>query len=341
MKKLNILVLTVLVLMLALPLTAFSGGFADGRVVLGGEFVLETGDTLDGDLAIVGGIATLMADSEVNGTVFLVGGNLVVDGKISGDLAVVGGNARLGPAAVVGGDVLTFGGNVNRNGGTIMGDTISGEELNFPLSTQFARDLPFRYFNTGIGTNFVVRTLTFLIQSFMLAALAVLIVMFLPKNVDMVASTIVSQPVISGAFGLLTFIVAPILIVFLIITICLAIVGIAGVVVLIAAGVLGWIALGLEVGKRLGKAMNQDYQPVVAAGLGTLIFALVVNGIGFIIPCVGWLAPFLASAVGLGAVLMTRFGTRAYGIQVAEVPPTDKPSKPAPKKRSSSTKSSK
>jgi hypothetical protein len=340
MKKLNTLVLTVLVLVLALPLMAFSSGFADGRVVLGGEFVLESGDTLDGDLAIIGGIATIMADSTVTGSVFLVGGNLVVDGTISGDLAVVGGNARLGPAAVVGGDLLTFGGNVNRNGGTVMGDTISGEQLNFPLSTQFTRDIPFRYFNPGIGTNYAVRAVTFLFQSVMLAALAVLIVMFLPKNVDMVAATIVDQPVIAGAFGLLTFIVAPILIVFLIITICLAVVGIAGAVVLVAAGVLGWVALGMEVGKRLARAMNQDYQPVVAAGLGTLIFALVVNGIGFI-PCVGWLAPFLASAVGLGAVLMTRFGTRAYGMQIAELPAVVEPSKPAPKKRSSSTKSTK
>jgi hypothetical protein len=340
MKKLNVLVLTILVLLLALPLTAFSGGFTDGRVVLGGEFVLESGETLDGDLAIVGGSATLMADSTVTGSVFLVGGNLVVEGTISGDLAIVGGNARLGPAAVVGGDLLTFGGNVNRNGGTIMGDTVSGEELNFPYNFQFTRDFPFRNFNPSISSSYAARALTFLFQSFMLAALAVLIVMFLPKNVEIVAGTIVDQPLIAGAFGLLTFVVAPILIVFLIITICLAVVGIVGAAVLVAAGVLGWIALGMEVGKRLAKAMNQEYQPVVAAGLGTLIFALVVNGIGFI-PCVGWLAPFLASAVGLGAVLMTRFGTRAYGMQVAEVPLPDPPSKPAPKKRSSSTKSSK
>jgi hypothetical protein len=340
MKRLNAIVLTALVLLLTLPLTAFAGGFTDGRVVLGGEFVLESGDTLDGDLAIIGGIATLMADSTVTGSVFLVGGNLVLDGTISGDLAVVGGNARLGPAAVVGGDLLTFGGNVNRNGGTIMGDTISGEELNFPLNYQFTRDFPFRNFSTNFGASYATRALTFLFQSFMLAALAVLIVMFLPKNVEMVAATVVDQPVIAGAFGLLTFIVAPVLIVFLIITICLAVVGIAGAVVLVAGSVLGWVAIGMEVGKRLAKAMNQDYQPVVAAGLGTLIFALVVNGIGFI-PCVGWLAPFLASAVGLGAVLMTRFGTRAYGMQVAEVPAPDEPSKPAPKKRTTKPKSSK
>jgi hypothetical protein len=340
MKKLWTLSLTVLVLTLAFSITAFAGGYMDGRVVLGGEFVLETGETLDGDLAVIGGNATLMADSRVTGNVFLVGGNLTIDGAIGGDLAVVGGNARMSAGAVVEGDLVTFGGNVNRDGGRIMGDTISGEELNFPYNLRIGRNFPLNI-GTNFGMNYAGRVAGYLFQSFMLAALAVLVVMFLPKQVSLVADTIVDQPIISGAFGLLTIIVGPILIVFLIITICLAVVGLLGALVLVAAGVLGWIALGLEVGKRLAKAMNQDFQPVVAAGLGTLIFALVVNGIGFI-PCVGWLAPFLASAVGLGAVLMTRFGTRPYGmVEVSEVPPTDAPEKPAPKKRSTSSRSSK
>jgi len=339
MKKIWTLSLTLLVLTLAFSMTAFAGGYMDGRVVLGGEFVLNTGETLDGDLAVIGGIATLEADSRVTGTVFLVGGNLVVDGAIGGDLAVIGGNARLGPQAVVEGDLVTFGGNVNRGGGRILGDTISGEELNFPYNLNFNPDFPFNI-RTGFGMSYAGRVVSYLFQSFMLAALAVLVVMFLPKHVGLVSDTVVDQPIIAGAFGLLTIIVGPILIVFLIITICLAIVGLLGALVLIAAGVLGWIALGLEVGKRLSKAMNQDFQPVVAAGLGTLIFALVVNGIGFI-PCVGWLAPFLATAVGMGAVLMTRFGTRPYGVEVTEVPPTDAPEKPAPKKRSTSSRSSK
>jgi hypothetical protein len=338
MKKISTLGLTLLILTLALSMAAFTGGYMDGRVVLGGDFVLEGGETLDGDLAVIGGNATLMTDSRVTGDVFLVGGNLTIEGAIGGDLAVVGGNARLGPNGVVEGDLVTFGGNVNRSGGRILGETISGEQFDFPTNFRFDSDIPF-LFGRSFGLGYAGRVASFLFQSFMLAALAVLVVMFLPKQATLVSETLVDQPIISGAFGLLTIIVGPILIVFLLITICLAIVGLAGALVLIAAGVFGWIALGLEVGKRLSTAMNQEFQPVVAAGLGTLIFALVVNGIGFI-PCVGWLAPFLASAVGIGAVLMTRFGTRPYGVEVTEVPPTDEPAKPAPKKRSTSSRSS-
>lgn len=321
MKRIVSVSLVTLVLLLALPVTAFAGGQYDGRVVLGGNFVLESGDVLEGDLAVIGGQATLEADSLVQGSVFLVGGNLVGYGKVSGDMAIVGGNANLGPSAIVGGDLVTIGGNVNRSGAVIEGEVITGEQFNVPLDFNFDSDFN-DFFLRSYGRSFEARVLGYLFQSFMLAALAVLVLMFWPKQTRLVADTLIEQPLIAGALGVLTFIVAPILLVLLIVTICLAVVGVGGVIVLVAAGVMGWIAVGLEVGERLAKAANQDWTPVVAGGLGTLIFSLVINGIGFI-PCIGWLAPFLLGAAGLGAVLMTRFGTRAYGVQVSEVPPTD------------------
>ncbi len=321
MKRVVSISLVTLVLVLALPVAAFAGSQYDGRVVLGGNFVLDSGDVLDGDLAVIGGQATLEKESRVQGSVFLVGGNLVGYGQVTGDLAIIGGNANLGPSAVVGGDLITIGGNVNRSGAVIEGEVISGEQFDVPMNFNWDADWN-DYVFRGYGRSFQSRVLGYLFQSFMLAALSVLVLMFWPKQTKLVADTLVEQPMIAGALGLLTAIVAPILFLLLIVTICLAVVGIGGVVVLIAAWVMGWIALGLEVGNRLAKAANQDWQPVVAGGLGTLIFSLVVNGIGFI-PCIGWLAPFLLGAAGLGAVIMTRFGTRPYGLQVSEVPPTD------------------
>jgi hypothetical protein len=323
MKRILSLSLVALVLLMALPVTAFAGGQYDGRVVLGGNFVLESGDVLDGDLAVIGGQATLEAGSRVHGSVFLVGGNLVAYGEISGDMALVGGNANLGPNAVVGGDLVTFGGNVNRSGAIIEGEVISSDELNIPMNFDWTANwdgLPMAF--GGYGRSFEGRVLAYLFQSFMLAALAVLVLMFWPKQTRVVSDTLVEQPLIAGALGLLTVIVAPILFLLLIVTICLAVVGVVGVVVMIVAWILGLIAIGLEVGQRLAKASNQDWQPVLAGGMGTLIVSLVANGIGFI-PCVGWLAPFLLGAVGLGAVIMTRFGTRHYGLENPEVPPTD------------------
>ncbi len=342
MKRL-VLASLVLALAFALPATAFAGGLYDSRVVFGGDFTLYSGEVLNGDLAIFGGNARLQKGSTVEGSVAVIGGNLDANGEIHGDLIVAGGNADLGSNAVIRGDVWEIGGNVSRGSARIEGDYYEGEGLDIPLNIDdfaftFTRDFrDFTHNFRGLPFGLVstqTRVIGYLFQSFMLAALAVLVVVFWPKPTSRVASTVIGQPVATGGIGLLTIVVAPILLVLLMITICLIPVSIIGIIILVVAVVFGWIALGLEVGKRLGIALNQEYQPVVMAGLGTLVLSLVVNGINFI-PCVGWLAPFLVGAVGLGGVILSRFGTQTYMISTApvpteeeaivEVPPPDEP----------------
>ena len=326
----------VLILAFALPTTAFAGGLYDSRVVFGGSFTLGSGEILHGDLAVFGGAAVLHKGSAVEGTVALIGGNLDANGEIDGDLVVVGGNATLGASAVVRGDVWEIGGNVSRGTARIEGDYYEGEGLDIPYNFD---DFNFDFTRTfrgfpGSWISLQTRVIAYLFQSFMLAALAVLVLIFWPNPTGRVASTVIGQPLATGGIGLLTIVVAPILFLLLMITICLIPVSIIGIIILVVAVVFGWIALGLEVGKRLAIALNQEYQPVVMAGLGTLVLSLVVNGINFI-PCVGWLAPFLVGAVGLGGVILSRFGTQTYMITAAavpteeeaivEVPPPDEP----------------
>ena len=333
MKKLLYSIPVVLVLLLALPVTAFAAPLDDGKVVLGSHYVLESGETLDGDLVVLGGIAELKEDSMVYGNVFVMGGNLEADGYIEGDLAVMGGNVELGPNAVVEGDVVTLGGNVNRGLAIIEGDFMSEDVFDFPMNLGFTRDngfpMQFGGFQgfqgyQGFGRSMGTRILAYFFQAFLLAALAALVVVFIPEHTKRVASTLADQTWISGGIGILTMIVAPILIFFLFITICFAVLGFLGVFILVVAGVFGWIAMGMEVGDRLAKALEREWQPVVAAAAGTFIVTLVLMGIGFI-PCIGWLAPFLVGAAGLGAVILTRFGTREYIPGGAEAEPVKKP----------------
>jgi hypothetical protein len=337
-KRITLIATLVLILALALPVTAFAGGLYESRVVLGGSFTLRRGETLDGDLAVIGGAAILQQGSTVEGSVAVVGGNLDANGEIGGDLVVVGGNATLGASAVVFGDVWEIGGNVTRGTARIEGEYYPAEGIDIPFDFDFD-DFNFdftRVFRVypGSWVSTQTRVIGYLFQSFMMAALAVLVVIFWPNPTSRVSSTMIGQPVTTGGIGLLTIVVVPLVLLLLMITICLIPVSIVGVILLVVAIVFGWIALGLEVGKRLAIALNQKYQPVVMAGLGTLVLSLVVNGIGFI-PCVGWLAPFLVAAVGLGGVLLTRFGTQVYQPSsaavpteeeaIVEVPPTDEP----------------
>jgi len=94
-------------------------------------------------------------------------------------------------------------------------------------------------------------------------------------------------------------------VVLLIITICLSpLLALASAV----AFLFGWIALGWLVGKRLLAAIKaKSVAPVWEASLGVFLITLLGA-----IPCVGWLVWVVGGAFGLGAVVVTRLGTRPY-----------------------------
>ncbi len=335
MKRLWVVLCLVLVATLALPLSAAAAGshdvLLDGRVVFGGSFTLAAGETLDGDLLVFGGNVTLEETSIVTGSVFLLGGNLNSAGTIFEDLALVGGNANLQAGAVVKGDVSAFGGNVNRDpGARIEGQVIrGGETIEIPgvpgvPQWQFPfveRTWPARPV-IDINPSPLWDGGWLLLQSLILAALAVLVVMFGANGVGRVARAVTDAPAISGLVGLLGLLGIPALLIGLALTICLIPFMLVGVMVFVAAIVYGWMAIGLEVGERLTRAFKWHLDPAAAAGLGTFVVSLVANGVNFI-PCIGWLAPTLVGALGLGAVLLTRFGRQAYPgrAAVVEVPP--------------------
>jgi hypothetical protein len=329
-KKLFAASAMVLIAALVLPSTAFAAEPNQGHVVMGGNYTLEAGETLDGDLVVFGGNAEIQEDSTVQGSVLLLGGNADVNGTVQGELALVGGNADLGPSAVIQGNVVSLGGNLQRAPGSeISGDVVTADEFSVPFS--FPRLGTTRIIGPFEGANLrfspIWSVLWFFFRSLLLAALAILVVMFWPKPTARAASAVVGQPILAGGLGLLTFIVAPILLLVLAITIILSPVSLLAFILLVVAGVFGWIAVGLEVGDRLAEAFKWEIHPAASAGLGTLAMSLVVGGIG-LVPCIGWLAGFIVVAMGLGAVLLTRFGSREY------VPATAQamvPAEPAPK----------
>jgi hypothetical protein len=120
-------------------------------------------------------------------------------------------------------------------------------------------------------------------------------------------------------YGLLTALAAGATIIALTLTLCLSPIAILAALVLLAASLYGWICFGAVVGERLLKAFNaRAVEPVWAAGLGTLIVSLVIAFIdtGLSLVCclevVVWAAVFILGCAGLGAVVLTRFGSQPY-----------------------------
>jgi len=260
----------------------------------------------------------------------VMGGNLEADGRIEGDVGIVGGNVRLGQHAVVVGDVVTIGGSFDRAAGAVVqGEIASGTRFSLPIVRgPFVSPGVTAMHDWRWTLSPVVEALWMVVRSFLLAALAVLVVMFWPEATRRTARAAVEQPVIAGAVGLLTVIAVPALLVLLAITICLIPFSLLGFLLFGLSVAFGVIALGLEVGQRMGEAFQRAFHPAAAAGLGTLLLALVVGGIG-LIPCVGWIVPTLTAALGAGAVVLTRFGSRAYTPAGPSLPPPAAPAEPS------------
>lgn len=286
------------------------------RLVLGDSFTLESGETLNGSLVVLGGSAQIMDGSTVDGDIVVLGGSLVIHGVATGDVFILAGVADLGSTAVVEGDVTSVSGNLRRDPGA----QIDGD-INESITAPIPIPLPGNPETPAVSPQVIVQDrfsiwdgLFFLFRSFMWATLAILVVLFFPKNTKRISDTVISSPLIAGGLGILTAIVAPIILVVVTITIIGIPFSLFGALVLGLAWAYGIIVIGVETGDRLGRLFNQEWAMPVSAGIGTFLVTLVVNGFGEVIPCIGWLAPFLVGSIGLGASLLTVFGTRVYPI---------------------------
>lgn len=92
-----------------------------------GQYTLERGETLRGNLLLTSGHATLEENSRVTGSVLMTSGSLDVkaDAEINGNVFLTSGNVYLGPRAVVRGDVILTSGNVRRGEGARVEGKIS------------------------------------------------------------------------------------------------------------------------------------------------------------------------------------------------------------------------
>lgn len=303
---------------LTLDLPGFSGvnqpvqqSTSGDKLVLGGAYTLGAGETLDGSLIVLGGSVTLEAGSTVTGDAVILGGSMAANGTIEGDLFSLGGSLELSETSVIQGDLNTLGGSTRGVAqADVQGEVVSDESLVLPVPINGLNNL--RLPNLQMQVNPFWSLLWFIIQTLLWAAIAVMVVLFLPRPTQRVSQTVVAQPLVASGLGFLTVVVAPFVLLFLTIIIIGIPVALLAILLLIVAWVFGFVAVGAEVGRRLAQMSKADWALPVSAGLGTFLLALIANGIGKIVPCVGWIVPFLVGIIGLGAVVLTRFGTLPY-----------------------------
>jgi hypothetical protein len=358
MKKLvYAIVLLMLSLSWATPALAQDGDGEPGQVVFGRNVTVEAGQAINDDVVIFGGNLTVEEGGRINGNAVVFGGNGDIQGEIDGDAAFIGGNAMLGSKARVEGDLATVGGQAELDEGAyVRGDVIETTTFDFrfipalpairavPPRPYFDEDFRFDPFQQFFAI--MLAAARGLIVALVVSAIGLLAVLFMPEHTRVVGQTIRQAAPASFGVGLLTLIVGGLALVLLFITCCLAPLGLLAGLALVVAGLYGWIVVGYLLGLRMLRALQKDREPTATAAAlaGVFTVTLIHQGLMALshLPCLGFFFWLLAAglwlvvaSVGLGAVVLTRFGTQPYdgtaALRTPPPPPALPPSPPPPR----------
>jgi hypothetical protein len=305
-------------------------------VSLGGGVTVN--GRVKGDLVSLGGPAKIAG--EVDGDVNAVGSPVVVSGSVGGDVFSMGGPVSLEPRAVVKGGVSTLGGGLTQADGSSIRGGISQMDLGLmgklmPMALKFKpkerhspdwipRNLPFHWDSPWARAAGALAALVFLAG---VGLMVVLLSAFLPKQVEAVAQAVETEFWKSAGIGALFFmLLLPGLLLMLVSILGIPLIPIA-LLLLCAAKLMAVAACSLLLARRFFASLQKPCPPFpvsVAAGYGLLVsltaagkLAGASEGLGSL---VGGLFVFcnlmivtLVLVVGLGAVWMTRLGTRPVG----------------------------
>ncbi len=284
---------------------------------------------------------TVEEDEVVSDAVVAIGGHVRVLGHVQGDVVAVGGGVELGPRAEVDGSVTSIGGRVKQARGAQIHGEVS--EVAFPGG---------RHWNPGAVWGDVAHD--FMGSSFRLfgTALRVAVVLLLCLVVVIVAERPVSriarragdEPWMSGFVGLLAQVLVVPLTVLTVVVLAVSIIGIPllllvpfALLALLVGALMGFVGVARRVGQwavGLKSPVVMTAVGVIIVAAGTILARLLgllpgpIAPLAFIVAVVGFFLEFLAWTVGLGALLLTRFGTRGPSMLEATLTPGGPPPVP-------------
>ncbi len=320
-----LLVLLLLLLVLGQPLLTRQG--RRGLVAFGRDLTLARGEQVEGDVVAFGGDLRLEPGSAVHGSALAYGGSLRLGGQVDGDAIAFSGDIALADTAVVGGDALASG-LVTRQPGALVGGQAAGGGHRglglLPVPLWRGRGpvfLPSLWFGwpwaVGLSGNLLVWAVQVLLGSLFTICLGLLVVLVAPKPTGTAGEALAAHPLLSLGVGLGTGL-ATLFVVPVLAATCIGLPLAALAALALAVGLLlGWIAAGLAIGRRvLGNLGQSGRGQLLAVATGLLVLAALAG-----VPWLGLLLTLLATIWGLGAVILTRFGTAPYAVKPPRVAP--------------------
>lgn len=293
-----------------------------GSVVqVGEDWVLPPGEVARGDVLVVAANATVSRDATLEGNLTVLSGNATVEGTVRGNVNVLEGNLYLRRGSLVTGDVNVALGDVVQEPGARVEGQINWSRVQWEgvrpawplwllplLAGQPPEPGAAGWFFTAL-LRVILGVLRALIVSAAVAAIAAILTLLWPDEISRVARTVEEAWLPALGIGLLTWVVGGLLVVLLVITLCLAVLGIIGLFALLAVALLGWTAVGKLIGDRLWAALGLDVTVAVwPTFAGTFLITLLTR-----VPCVGFIFGFFVGSIALGAAVLTlyaQFGRR-------------------------------
>lgn len=273
------------------------------KVVIGNDAEVRPGETVDA-FVVIGGNGVVKG--KVMDAAVVVFGDLDISGEVKNEAVAVLGSIHVRSNAVVHGDAVSVGGEVEEEeGATVLGHK-QGINLGpfkvpqFKKVAAWVNECVFklRPLSPTVGWVWVVAGVIFLFY--------LLVAVVLQKPVQTCVNEITRRPVTTFFTGLLTKLVAPIVMLILVAT------GIGLIVVpflwaaLFFAAIIGKVALIEYIGDSLRRAVGggEPLKPVIALCVGTLLILICYN-----IPILGLLTFALLAVWGLGVGVTTAFGS--------------------------------
>ena len=329
-----------LIFLSATPILAFAqaGGsvLTGDQTIIEGNFTLLSGQTLNGDLSVVNGTTILEAGSTVNGDVSIIQGEVTASGLINGDLSCINCRGNVADTAEIRGSLVSLGQELTVSSkANIRQNSSINLPFNLDLGNFNLNNLIQQFQQTQTPPTLVSKILMTIFVVLAMSALSVLIALLFPRGTRNVGGAIASQPLASWGVGFLTVLVIEIAAVIMLFTLILIPVSLVAQLGLVAAIIYGYVALGYEIGRRLSLNSNLNWTEPIAAGVGTLLLGLIVGIVSWI-PVLGFLILIITPFFGLGAVVLSVFGSRPFpaakSVQPSIQPVPTIPQTPVPPK---------
>jgi hypothetical protein len=249
----------------------------------------------------IGSNVTIEEGTKVR-NVLAIGGQITVDGVVENHVVSIGGSIVLTRTAVVGGSVFSLGGIVVRGrGAEVYGNLteINTDDISEAITKALSEEWE------GWSWIFAIVSLSIFLGVLLVTILTVFLI---PKPVRLISSAIKEKPFKVTAWGLTGLVlVVPLAVLLAVSVIGIVLIPLEMAIVLFAV-LLGFIAVSQLVGRKLFTVLKRHDQSLMRETIWGLLILWLIGWI----PYMGWMIKMCAIVIGLGGVLLTRFGTNPH-----------------------------